>query len=173
MQPTLRGDGDILILNRMAVSPFFQRLRASLFQHSQSKKKEGAQEYINISDGLERGGIYVAVCPTDPSYVVCKRLIAKEGDRLYRWNDSGERELVIVPPGHCWLQGDNNNNSTDSRHYGMVPVSLLRGQAFLRIYPQLHFIASDYTLLSSSDLEATPELDLSPASPSSSSSSTR
>lgn len=31
-----------------------------------------------------------------------------------------------------WLQGDNFNNSTDSRHYGPVPYAMLRGRVFVK-----------------------------------------
>ena len=42
---------------------------------------------------------------------------------------------VQVPKGHVWLQGDNIVNSTDSRHYGPVPYTLLRGRVLLRFWP--------------------------------------
>ncbi len=41
----------------------------------------------------------------------------------------------VVPKGHVWLQGDNYHNSTDSRHYGPIPYSLLRGKVFYKIWP--------------------------------------
>jgi hypothetical protein len=34
-----------------------------------------------------------------------------------------------------WLQGDNTRNSNDSRHYGAVPVALLRGRVCFRVWP--------------------------------------
>lgn len=33
-----------------------------------------------------------------------------------------------VPQGHVWLEGDNPDNSLDSRYYGPVPLALLRGR---------------------------------------------
>lgn len=38
-----------------------------------------------------------------------------------------------VPKGHVWLQGDNFNNSTDSRHYGPVPYAMIRGRVFVKV----------------------------------------
>ena len=40
-----------------------------------------------------------------------------------------------VPQHHVWLQGDNTRNSNDSRHYGPLPVSMLRGRVCYRIWP--------------------------------------
>ena len=42
---------------------------------------------------------------------------------------------VEVPLGYLWLQGDNKDNSTDSRDYGPVPYGLIRGKAFARVWP--------------------------------------
>lgn len=40
-----------------------------------------------------------------------------------------------IPYGYVWLEGDNSNNSTDSRVYGPVPHALLRGRALCKIFP--------------------------------------
>ncbi len=40
-----------------------------------------------------------------------------------------------MPPHHVWLQGDNTRNSNDSRHYGAMPVAMLRGRVCYRVWP--------------------------------------
>ena len=40
-----------------------------------------------------------------------------------------------VPPNHVWVEGDNPLQSTDSRHYGPLPISALRGRIVLRLWP--------------------------------------
>ena len=40
-----------------------------------------------------------------------------------------------VPPNHIWVEGDNPLQSTDSRHYGPLPMSALRGRIVLRLWP--------------------------------------
>ncbi|CAM9526924.1 unnamed protein product, partial [Phaeothamnion confervicola] len=43
--------------------------------------------------------------------------------------------LHQVPPGHVWLEGDNPDNSTDSRSYGPVPLAMIRGRVWARLWP--------------------------------------
>uniref|UniRef100_A0A453GB50 Mitochondrial inner membrane protease subunit 2 n=1 Tax=Aegilops tauschii subsp. strangulata TaxID=200361 RepID=A0A453GB50_AEGTS len=57
---------------------------------------------------------------------VVSRLIALPGD-LVRLR--GTTELLEVPEGHCWVEGDNPSQSKDSRTYGPVPLSCWRGRS--------------------------------------------
>ena len=41
--------------------------------------------------------------------------------------------LQQVPPGHCWIIGDNLPASRDSRHFGPVPLALVRGKVLAKI----------------------------------------
>ena len=45
------------------------------------------------------------------------------------------KQGIVVPDGHVWLQGDNESNSTDSRHYGPIPEALVTGTVFIKIWP--------------------------------------
>lgn len=50
--------------------------------------------------------------------------------------------LIHVPKGHVWLEGDNSENSLDSRNYGPVPAGLIVSRAIVRLWP-----LNDVTLL--------------------------
>lgn len=41
---------------------------------------------------------------------------------------------IVVPPRHLFVLGDNRDNSLDSRYWGFVPDSLVRGQPLLVYY---------------------------------------
>ncbi|XP_053984801.1 mitochondrial inner membrane protease subunit 1 [Hylaeus anthracinus] len=76
---------------------------------------------------LKKGDIIISKCPSNPKQHICKRVVGLPGDKV--------RHGVIVPNGHVWLEGDNRNNSTDSRVYGPVPQGLLQGRALCKVLP--------------------------------------
>ncbi|KAG8920810.1 hypothetical protein FRC03_001588 [Tulasnella sp. 419] len=84
---------------------------------------------------ISRGDIVVATKPTTPDYVICKRVIGLPGDTVCIDPMENPPRHVVIPRGHVWLQGDNMFNSTDSRHYGPVPVGLLQGKVIARLWP--------------------------------------
>lgn len=45
-------------------------------------------------------------------------------------------KMICVPKGHVWLEGDNSENSIDSRTYGPVPMGLIQSRALLRLHPE-------------------------------------
>lgn len=108
MQPTLNPRGDILFTEYLTP-------RLSL---------------------LKAGDVVVATKPTDPSVSVLKRVRGMPGEQIWV-QPVGEKApvRVTVPAGHVWLEGDNRNQSTDSRHYGAVPLALVRGRARFRFWP--------------------------------------
>lgn len=89
-------------------------------------------EHISaLTNRISRGDIVIAKCPTNSKQQICKRVVGLPGDRIR----TGFASYKIVPIGHVWLEGDNSNNSTDSRSYGPVPQGLIRSRAVLRLWP--------------------------------------
>jgi signal peptidase I len=100
----------------------------------------------------ERGDVVVFKYPLDTKKDYIKRVIGLPGDRV----ELSERKLIIngqtvddphakyslhgnlrnfgpvaVPNDHLFVMGDNRDESSDSRVWGFVPISYLKGKAFL------------------------------------------
>lgn len=45
-------------------------------------------------------------------------------------------QTIYVPTGHVWIEGDNSENSIDSRTYGPIPIGLIQSRAFARLFPK-------------------------------------
>ncbi|XP_076879275.1 mitochondrial inner membrane protease subunit 1 isoform X1 [Brachyhypopomus gauderio] len=89
---------------------------------------------------IEKGDIVIAKSPFDPKMNICKRVIGLEGDKVCISGPSDSfRTHTYVPRGHVWLEGDNLQNSTDSRSYGPIPYALIRGRVCLKLWPPHNF----------------------------------
>ena len=60
---------------------------------------------------------------------------------LFMYHSPGNRTgfdnggVVIIPAGHCWVEGDNQELSVDSRKYGPVSYGLIFAKVTSVIYP--------------------------------------
>jgi signal peptidase I len=124
MEPTL-GDGQYLLINKVGMH-FHQP---------------------------ERGDIIVFQYPLDPSKSFVKRVIGLPGDTV----EVRDRETIVdgkvltepyikapangiyprttVPAGSYFVMGDNRNNSSDSRSWGMLPYKDVIGEAWVSYWP--------------------------------------
>jgi signal peptidase I len=105
---------------------------------------------------IERGDIVVFWFPDDPSKSYIKRVIGLPGDTVelhegivrVNGHDLDEGYLdsrlnlshrsqtpVYVRPNYYFVMGDNRDNSSDSRIWGLVPKKYIYGKALFRYWP--------------------------------------
>jgi signal peptidase I len=105
---------------------------------------------------LERGDVIVFWPPKDPEKSYVKRIIGLPGEtvemRLGKIYINGQQlnepyldpkltasqqtlPPVAVENHYYFVMGDNRNNSSDSRHWGLVPEKYIYGKALFRYWP--------------------------------------
>ncbi|MDX1643342.1 MAG: signal peptidase I [Thermoanaerobaculia bacterium] len=130
--------GDHILVNKFVYGPTATELERLLLPHRD----------------VERGDVVVFKFPEDPSRDFIKRCVALPGDRVEIIGDRlfiDGREVddasytyfrpevryrphfgpVTVPRDEYFCMGDNRDNSRDSRAWGGVPESYVKGRAFM------------------------------------------
>lgn len=108
-------------------------------------RPEGAWDrfWLRLTTGISVGDVVVVQHP-DRVGTVCKRVLGLPGDIVTKPTrrtqkeqilDRSRSDILVVPDGHLWIEGDNSWNSSDSRNYGTVPAALLVGRVLLRVWP--------------------------------------
>ena len=72
--------------------------------------------------------------PTDPSSLLIKRLVALP-KTLVRTLPPHPESTVRVPPGHCWIEGDERFHTRDSNTFGPVPLGLIESKVEYIVWP--------------------------------------
>lgn len=155
MYPTIQSQGEIILLSKrvrsMQGGPRGEERREkalrkqATFEKQTGRVDEWHESFMSVSDApspsileclrdvfrssLLVGDVVVVQHPLRKGNV-CKRILGLPGDQVIYGGS-----LQVVPDGHLWLEGDNPNNSSDSRAYGAVPASLVVGRVLLRVWP--------------------------------------
>lgn len=81
---------------------------------------------------FSRGDVVLFKCPRNHTELFVKRLIALPGEWIRLPASS---EIIKIPEGHCWVEGDNAARSWDSRSFGPIPLGLITGRVTHIIWP--------------------------------------
>ncbi len=149
MEPTLLI-GDHILVNKFIYGVKLPFIRKTL---------------IPVSEP-ERGDVIVFIYPVDPSKDFIKRVMGVPGDRVeiiderlyingrpceedpgvYTGNDTASHPgakynfgPVTVPEHRYFVMGDNRDHSYDSRFWGFVPESSIKGEAFMIYWSWPHW----------------------------------
>jgi signal peptidase I len=154
MEPNLLI-GDHLIVNKMIFAPAVTGLERALmpsrdvrrgdvvvFKYPQEPERDYIKRVIGLPGErleLRAKKIYINDQPIDEPYVHLLQPASADG--------AGRGDLreaygpVTVPAGQYFMMGDNRDNSQDSRYWGFLPASYVKGRA-LFIYFSLEEDAS-------------------------------
>ncbi|CAI5717784.1 unnamed protein product [Hyaloperonospora brassicae] len=86
---------------------------------------------VQIRHRYRRGDVVVLASPEAPGQFLTKRLVGLEGDVV---TDRRGR-YCLVPPGRCWVEGDNPTCSDDSNAFGPVPLALIDSRVLAVVWP--------------------------------------
>ncbi|XP_055837679.1 mitochondrial inner membrane protease subunit 2 [Episyrphus balteatus] len=82
---------------------------------------------------VERGDIVSLISPKDPDQKIIKRIVGLEGDVVSTLGY--KTDVVRIPEGHCWVEGDHMGNSLDSNTFGPVSLGLMTARATYIVWP--------------------------------------
>lgn len=84
-------------------------------------------------NSIQRGDIVSLISPKDPSQKIIKRVVGLQGDVVSTLGY--KQEVIRVPEGHCWIEGDHTGHSLDSNTFGPVALGLMTAQATFIVWP--------------------------------------
>ncbi|XP_071481827.1 mitochondrial inner membrane protease subunit 2-like [Diadema antillarum] len=82
---------------------------------------------------IHRGDVVSVISPHHPREVLIKRVIALEGDTIRTLGY--KNRFVVIPEGHCWLEGDHHGVSLDSNYFGPIALGLVHAKASHIVWP--------------------------------------
>ncbi len=79
-------------------------------------------EHVEIKDGK----VYINDKELDEPYL---------NDSVITESAQGAFTNIVVPQGTVFIMGDNRGNSTDSRHFGCIPLNKIESKVLVRFWP--------------------------------------
>lgn len=148
MEPTLLI-GDFLLVNKLAYAEPRSSLEAAVLPRRPVRRsdivvfkypRELTKDFVKRVVALEGEKIEIADktvfiddMPLDESYKVHNDAQVIARNSYFHYDDAIRDNFgpVVVPPGHCFVMGDNRDNSADSRYWGFLPMSYIKGKPWI------------------------------------------
>jgi signal peptidase I len=148
MEPTLLI-GDFLLVNKFFYATPRFSLEKAILPHKEMKRhdivvfkypKDLTKDFVKRVIALEGEKVEIRDkqvlindLPIGESYKVHNdsQVFTKNG--YYHYDDSIRDNFgpVVVPAGHCFVMGDNRDNSMDSRYWSFLPSSSIKGKPWI------------------------------------------
>ncbi len=138
--------GDFLLVNKLAyVDPVssiekailprrdIERFDIVVFKYPKEPNKDFVKRVIALEGEvieIKDKQVYIDGEPIQEDYKFHNdsQVFTKNG--YYHYDDviRDNFDPLTVPPGHCFVMGDNRDNSQDSRYWGSLPLHLIKGR---------------------------------------------
>jgi signal peptidase I len=148
MEPTLLI-GDFLLVNKLVYSPRvipledvilprrdIRRHDIVVFKYPKELNKDFVKRVIALEGEkieIRDKQVYINDQPIGEAYKVHNdtQVFTKNG--FYRYDDTIRDNFgpVSVPAGHCFVMGDNRDNSMDSRYWSFLPMGNIKGKPWV------------------------------------------
>lgn len=148
MEPTLLI-GDFLLVNKLVYSNPSTALERNVlprrdihrhdivvFKYPKELNKDFVKRVIALEGEkveIRDKQVYVNDQPIQEDYKVHNDSQVLNKDGFYHYDDSIRDNYgpVVVPPGHCFVMGDNRDDSMDSRYWSFLPMSYIKGKPWV------------------------------------------
>jgi signal peptidase I len=148
MEPTLLI-GDFLLVNKMAYArPYFgweklvlpgkeiERHDIIVFKYPREMQKDFVKRVIALEGEkieIRDKQVYVNDKPIAENYKVHEDNQVIKNSEYYQYDDAIRDNFgpMEVPAGQCLALGDNRDNSYDSRYWGFLPLSYVKGRPWV------------------------------------------